>query len=39
VRAAGAQAVLVGEALVNTPHEHLAGAVEALRSARPDAPA
>ena len=39
VRAAGAQAVLVGEALVNTPHEHLADAVEALRSARPDAPA
>lgn len=35
VRAAGAQAVLVGEALVNTPHGRLADAVAALRSAGP----
>ena len=31
VRAAGAQAVLVGEALVGTPHEHLAATIAALR--------
>ena len=35
VRAAGAQAVLVGEALVGTPREHLAAAVAALRARRP----
>ena len=39
VRTAGAQAVLVGEALVNTPRERLPGAVAALRSVQPDAPA
>jgi indole-3-glycerol phosphate synthase len=32
VRAAGARAVLVGEALVCTPHEHLADAIAGLRS-------
>ena len=32
VRAAGAQAILVGEALVGTPREHLADAIAALRS-------
>jgi indole-3-glycerol phosphate synthase len=35
VRDAGAQAVLVGEALVNTPHDHLADAVAALRNTPP----
>lgn len=39
VRAAGAQAVLVGEALVSTPHDHLAGVVAALRSVQVDEPA
>ena len=39
VREAGAQAVLVGEALVSTPHERLADAVAALRSVQPDASA
>jgi indole-3-glycerol phosphate synthase len=32
VRAAGAQAVLVGEALVRTPREHLASAIAGLRA-------
>jgi indole-3-glycerol phosphate synthase len=32
VRAAGARAVLVGEALVCTPHEHLAAAIAGLRA-------
>jgi indole-3-glycerol phosphate synthase len=36
VRGAGAQAVLVGEALVNTPHAHLAEAIAALRSVQAD---
>jgi len=31
VRAAGAQAILVGEALVGTPHAHLAAAIASLR--------
>jgi indole-3-glycerol phosphate synthase len=31
VQAAGAQAILVGEALVNTPHDHLAAAIAELR--------
>jgi indole-3-glycerol phosphate synthase len=31
VRAAGAQAILVGEALVGTPHSHLAATVASLR--------
>ena len=31
VRAAGAQAILVGEALVGTPHDHLAAAITSLR--------
>ena len=35
VRAAGAQAILVGEALVGTPHGHLAAAIAALRDGRP----
>lgn len=35
VRAAGAQAVLVGEALVGTPHGHLAAALAALRGVDP----
>lgn len=35
VHAAGAQAILVGEALVGTPHGHLAAAVAALRDVRP----
>ena len=35
VRAAGAQAILVGEALVGTPHQHLADAVAALRNVPP----
>ncbi len=35
VRAAGAQAVLVGEALVGTPHGHLAAAIAALRGVDP----
>ena len=29
VRAAGAQAILVGEALIGTPHDHLAAAIAA----------
>jgi indole-3-glycerol phosphate synthase len=33
VRAAGAQAILVGEALVGTPHGHLAATIAALRGA------
>ncbi len=36
VRAAGAQAILVGEALLGTPHEHLAAAMASLRGV--DAP-
>jgi indole-3-glycerol phosphate synthase len=36
VRAAGAQAVLVGEALVNTPRAHLADAIAGLRSVQVD---
>ncbi len=36
VRDAGAQAILVGEALVSTPHDRLAGAVAALRCVGPD---
>jgi indole-3-glycerol phosphate synthase len=36
VRAAGAQAVLVGEALVTTPHGRLAETVAALRAAPPE---
>jgi indole-3-glycerol phosphate synthase len=35
VRAAGAQAVLVGEALVCTPHAHLASTMAALRGVPP----
>jgi len=35
VRAAGAQAILVGEALVATPHAHLAAAIAALRGDKP----
>lgn len=35
VRAAGAQAILVGEALVGTPHGHLAAAIAALRGDDP----
>jgi indole-3-glycerol phosphate synthase len=36
VRAAGAQAILVGETLVGTPHDHLAATIASLRG---DAPA
>ncbi|MFA4966157.1 MAG: indole-3-glycerol-phosphate synthase, partial [Thermoleophilia bacterium] len=35
LRAAGAQAILVGEALVCTPHEHLADVVAGLRGVPP----
>ena len=35
VRAAGAQAILVGEALLATPHAHLAAAIAALRGDGP----
>ena len=35
VRAAGAQAILVGEALIGTPHDHLAAAIAALRGGAP----
>jgi len=35
VRAAGAQAILVGEALIATPHAHLAAAIAALRGDGP----
>ena len=35
VRAAGAQAILVGEALVGTPHDHLAATIAALRGVDP----
>jgi indole-3-glycerol phosphate synthase len=35
VRAAGAQAILVGEALIATPHGHLAAALAALRGDGP----
>jgi indole-3-glycerol phosphate synthase len=35
VRAAGAQAILVGEALIGTPHVHLAAAIAALRGDGP----
>jgi indole-3-glycerol phosphate synthase len=33
--AAGAQAILVGEALIGTPHDHLAAAIAALRGGGP----